>query len=309
MTQVRRRKMEDAGRAAGGRGTRKPSWFRVEAPWGDTFRKVDGVLVSLGLNTVCREARCPNIGECYNSGTATFLILGPVCTRNCAFCNIRSGTPLPVDEDEPARVAEAARRLSLSHVVLTSVTRDDLEDGGASVFAAAVRAIRRSCDASVEVLVPDFGGDEKALLTVLEAGPDVFNHNVETVPRLYPLVRPGADYRRSLRVLSTAASFEGTVVKSGLMVGLGENPEELEQVFGDLLEAGCRCLTIGQYLPPRRDCAPLARYYTPEEFEALGRKAREMGFGAVHSGPLVRSSYKAAETLRELAGTGVDEAG
>jgi lipoic acid synthetase len=266
---------------------------------------VDGTLRDLGLHTVCEEASCPNIWECYNERTATFLIMGDTCTRHCAFCGVKHASPrdtaLPVDHDEPARVAEATRRLGLKHVVITSVTRDDLPDGGAGIFADCISAVRKATPGTtVEVLVPDFLGDRAALGKVLAAAPEVFNHNVETVPRLYSKVRPQAVYRRSLEVLATAASV-APAVKSGLMLGLGETAEEVEQVMVDLLQAGCRLLTLGQYLRPSPHQLPVTRMVPPAEFAEFEKKAMALGFAEVSSGPLVRSSYRAAE-MRRIAG-------
>jgi lipoic acid synthetase len=267
---------------------------------------VHGLLSELELNTVCREAHCPNVGECFARGTATFMILGDVCTRDCAFCAVCSGQPRPVDPEEPHRVAEAARRLGLRHVVVTSVTRDDLPDGGSRQFAETVLAIRRRAEAAVEVLTPDFQGQTEDVDRVLDAGPRVFNHNVETVPRLYPAVRPQADYRRSLGVLARAATRRTAdcLTKSGLMVGLGEREDEVLAVLRDLREAGCQALTIGQYLAPSPAHHPVVEFVTPEQFEGLAAQARELGFAAVASGPFVRSSYGAAELA---AGVAIDQ--
>ncbi|SYZ72439.1 Lipoyl synthase [Candidatus Zixiibacteriota bacterium] len=274
----------------------KPPWLKVRASLDERYRRVQGLLKEQNLHTVCQEANCPNRGECFSSGTATFLILGPTCTRNCRFCNVTHGAVAPVDEDEPARVARTVEVLQLRHAVITSVTRDDLPDGGASQFGAIIKAIRaQDKRVTVEVLTPDFKGDKEALETVYRAGPDVFNHNVETVPRLYQEVRPQADYERSLGVLRSACDFGGMVVKSGLMVGLGETTEELENVFLDLHRAGVRFLTIGQYLAPSPKHFPIARYYHPDEFRDLARKAEKCGLERVFSAPLVRSSYHAGE--------------
>jgi len=276
-----------------------PDWLIVRIPAEGPAASVDGLLRDLSLHTVCEEASCPNIWECYTHRTSTFLIMGDTCTRHCAFCGVRHASPrtpvAPVDPDEPARLAEAARRLGLTHVVITSVTRDDLPDGGAGVFAACIREVRRVMpDTSVEVLVPDFRGDRAALDQVLAAAPDVFNHNVETVPRLYSKVRPQAEYRRSLDVLAAAAAA-GLTVKSGLILGLGETASEVEAVLQDLHQAGCRLVTIGQYLRPSPHQLPVARLVPPEEFAELEKKALALGFTGVASGPLVRSSYRAAE--------------
>jgi len=260
-------------------------------------------LEQMGVHTVCQSARCPNVGECFGRGTATFMILGEVCTRNCRFCVVDHGKPMPLDAEEPQRVAEAARWLGLRHVVVTSVTRDDLPDGGAAHFAATVAAVReRLPGATVEVLTPDFRGDRAAVQAVAAARPEVFNHNVETVPRLYPEVRPQADYQRSLRVLQWARvacraqeASPGLVTKSGLMVGLGETGEEVAAVLSDLRGAGVDAVTIGQYLQPTREHYPVAEYVRPEVFQDYQRAALAMGFSHVLSGPLVRSSYHASE--------------
>ncbi len=275
---------------------RKPSWLKVTAFGGSDFNRVSSLLKTYGLNTVCQEANCPNRGECFNRGTATFLILGPLCTRNCRFCDVRPGRPPQPDPDEPYRVAEAARQLALTYVVVTSVTRDDLPDGGAGQFAATIRAIREALPKSrVEVLTPDFKGVVRALDIVMAAKPDVFNHNLETVPRLYADVRPGADYRRSLKLLSDARLRFGAMTKSGVMVGLGETSEELQKVFDDLAANHVSLLTIGQYLSPSRDHLPVERYVPPEEFDALAEMAKSSGIKKVFSAPLVRSSYHADE--------------
>jgi len=272
---------------------RRPEWLKVRVPSGEKAAEVTGVLRRHGLRTVCRDALCPNVGECWGAGTATVILLGDCCTRGCAFCGIRTGVPGPPDPGEPARVARAAAELSWRHVVLTSVTRDDLPDGGAAHFAAAVRALRESAPAAaVELLVPDFGGSGEALRTVVDAAPDILAHNVETVPRLYPAVRRGANYGRSLSLLRRAAAMRpGMPLKSGIMAGLGETEEEVAGVFRDLHAAGCRLLTVGQYLPPSRGHFPLVEYVTPERFDAYAALAREIGFRDVRSAPLVRSSY------------------
>ncbi len=251
------------------------------------------------MHTVCDEANCPNRGECYNSGTATFLLMGPVCSRNCRFCNVTGGQPVPVDPDEPEHIAALAEELGLSHVVITSVTRDDLPDQGADQFRKTVEAVRqRLPEATIEILTPDFSGRTDLVDQALAARPTVFNHNVETVPRLYPAVRPQADFNRSLRVLAHAArNYPAIRTKSGIMVGLGEETAELEEVFTALASAGVSMLTIGQYLPPSTHHFPLCRFYTPEEFAHLGRLAEERGIPIVVSAPLVRSSYKAASLL------------
>lgn len=279
---------------------RKPSWLKVRAFGGAEFNRVSGLLKDLRLNTVCQEANCPNRGECFNRGTAVFLLMGPVCTRNCRFCNVQSGKPVPLDSQEPIRVAEAAQRLKLRHIVITSVTRDDLDDGGAAHFAEAISAVRSVLpNATIEVLTPDFGGADKSLRTVMAAQPDVFNHNLETIPRLYPRVRPFADYRRSLKLLKLASAYSQIMIKSGLMVGLGETVTELEQVFGDLAESGVSLLTIGQYLSPSSSHLPVTRFVPPEEFDEYRRMAERAGIASVFSGPLVRSSYLADRFVSE----------
>jgi lipoic acid synthetase len=258
------------------------------------------LLRQTSLHTVCEEARCPNLGECFTRGTATFMLLGDRCTRRCAYCSVSTARPLPPDPDEPERVAEAAGRLGLRYVVLTSVDRDDLPDGGASHFAATVRAVRRVLPgAGIEVLTPDFKGDAAAVRAVLEAEPEVFNHNIETVPRLVPRLRPQGRYRRSLDVLAAAkATRTAQVTKSGLMVGLGETDEEVVRVLADLRAAGVEIVTIGQYLRPSRGHAPVHRYVRPEAFRELEARARAIGFPTVYSGVFVRSSFNAEEVYR-----------
>jgi len=276
--------------------TPRPEWLKVRAPHGRRVGEVSGTLARHGLRTVCREARCPNVGECWGEGTATVILLGGVCTRGCAFCSVSAGTPAPPDPTEPDRVADAAAELGWRHVVVTSVTRDDLPDGGAAHFARTVESLRRRAPAAtVELLVPDFSGDAVALRTVLDAGPDILAHNVETVPRLYPTVRRGADYGRSLALLRRVSALAPRMpLKSGVMAGFGETEAEVAAVFRDLFEAGCRSLTVGQYLPPSREHLPLAEYVPPERFDGYAALAREIGFAKVLSGPLVRSSYKPA---------------
>ncbi|MCL5808124.1 MAG: lipoyl synthase [Deltaproteobacteria bacterium] len=274
---------------------RKPLWLRRGIPAAPVHPRLRSFLDDGRLHTVCREARCPNREECFAQGTATFLILGNSCTRRCRFCAVHQGEPRPPDPDEPCRVAEAAVRMSLDYVVVTSVTRDDLHDGGAGAFAETIRAIRvRRPGIRVEILIPDFRGDEDALQIVLAARPDVINHNLETVNRLYPEVRPGAVYTRSLELLGRVGRCAPDVAaKSGLMLGLGERPEELEAALKDLLVNGCRILTLGQYLQPRKGCLPVSRFVPPEEFDTWRRTALTMGFHRVVAGPLVRSSYHA----------------
>ncbi|MFB3827718.1 MAG: lipoyl synthase [Bryobacteraceae bacterium] len=270
---------------------RLPEWARARHRHFDSLHGLKSGLRQLGLHTVCESARCPNIHECFHRGTATFLILGGVCTRGCGFCSVPQGRQSGPDPEEPARVAQMAARIQLRHVVITSVTRDDLADGGSAHFAETVRRVREALpNARVEVLVPDFQGDESAVARVLAAGPHVFNHNVETVPRLYGRVRPKADYRRSLAVLRFARA---AVTKSGLMAGLGETEAEVRAVLADLREAGVDIVTIGQYLQPTRRNLPVAEFLAPERFEAYREFALSLGFKAVMSAPLVRSSYMA----------------
>ena len=281
---------------------RLPPWFKVNVREGPNYQDIRRLTGSLGLHTICEEARCPNVWECWNSRTATFLILGDICTRRCHYCAVTTGRPLPLDEAEPERVAEAIRILGLRHAVITSVNRDELPDGGAGIFAETVRAIRRqlpSC--TIEVLIPDFMGDESALATVLAARPHILNHNIETVPRLFPSVRPQGKYARSLQLL-TAASELGAVTKSGLMVGLGETNDEVPAVMQDLRRAGASILSIGQYLQPTMAHWPMMRFYEPEEFQRFKEEGLALGFQHVESGPLVRSSYHAEEGARH--GTG-----
>jgi lipoic acid synthetase len=277
----------------------RPEWIKARAPMGEEYERLRGVMRDLGLHTVCEEARCPNIGDCWNRGTATFMILGDVCTRACGFCAVKTGLPgLPPDPREAARVAEAAARMGLRHAVITSVNRDDQRDGGAGVFAACIRQIReRVPGCTVEVLIPDFKGDAAALQIVIDAAPDVLNHNTETVPRLYRQVRPGARFERSLELLGRAKAA-GLVTKSGIMVGLGEEPEEVRETVRRTREAGTDILTVGQYLRPGPDHLPIARYYEPAEFAEIKRYAVGLGYRHVASGPLVRSSYHAEEQVR-----------
>jgi len=283
---------------------RKPDWLKVKMPGGDGYRRIDRFHRQQGLNTVCRSAACPNQAECWASGTATFMILGDRCTRGCAFCNIVGGEPLPPDPLEAQKVAEAIAELKLSHAVITSVTRDDLPDGGAAQFASLIEAIRTTAsDCRIELLIPDLGGDPAALEAILTAGPDILGHNLETVPRLYAEARQGADYRRSLELLRHAAAFAPQIpTKSGLMFGLGETDAEIAAVLVDLLEVNCRLLTLGQYLRPTRQHLPVMRYPTPDEFDAWRDKALAMGFSHVESGPLVRSSYHAREQFESARG-------
>lgn len=273
---------------------RKPEWLKVKAFSGEKFQEVNSLLKSYGLNTVCQEANCPNRGECYNRGTATFLIMGPNCTRNCGFCDVISKAPVDLDPEEPKKVAEVAAGLKLKHVVVTSVTRDDLPDGGADQFAKVVCELRKKLPkATIEILTPDFKNKESALDILLVHPPDVFNHNVETVPRLYKRVRPAADYQVSLSLLNSVAKRNISKIKSGIMVGLGERVEELVQVFEDLVNNSVSLLTIGQYLSPSKNHLPVEKYYHPDEFLHLKELAEQAGIKKVASAPLVRSSYKA----------------
>ncbi len=280
---------------------RMPAWLRRPLARPGAYTRVGQLVSELDLHTVCESAKCPNRGECYSAGTATFMVMGGVCTRACRFCAVASGAPDPLDPDEPRRVAEAAERLGLTHVVVTSVTRDDIADGGAGHFAAVVRALRqRIPDATIEVLTSDFGGDMEAVDRVLGEGPDVFNHNVETVPRLYPDVRPQADYARSLAVLARAReSCSEVPTKSGLMLGLGEQHSEVLQVMQDLRAAGVELLTLGQYLQPSPGHLQVRRFVEPSEFASLAREGYRMGFSAVASAPFVRSSYHAGELVSQ----------
>jgi len=283
--------------------SKHPSWIKAKIPGGQNFVDVKKMLQRLKLHTVCEEARCPNIGECWNSRTATFMILGNVCTRRCKFCAVAKGMPTELDEFEPERIGKAASELRLKHLVITSVTRDDLKDGGASIFARCIRESRKyNPGCSVEVLISDFQGNFSALATVIAAKPDVLNHNVETVSRLYPQVRPKADYHRSLTILRQAKEMNGAVLtKSGLMVGLGETVMEVLQTMRDLRDSHCDLLTIGQYLSPSQNHLAIARYYHPEEFEELKEAGEEMGFQHVESGPLVRSSYHARQQINQFS--------
>ena len=277
--------------------TQKPDWLKVRAPGSQGYLRLKHLLRDLDLRTVCEEASCPNIGECWNHGTATFMILGDTCTRSCGYCNVTHGAPTALDFGEPGRVGAAVAHLSLDHVVVTSVDRDDLPDGGAAAFAATIHAIKHAAPTcAVEVLIPDFTGRARDVETVLDAAPDILNHNIETVARLYRTARPGGRYDRALDLLDHAQRYRPQIpTKSGLMVGLGEAPSEVETTLADLRKAGCDIVTIGQYLRPSAAHLPVARYYTPDEFGELARVARALGFGHVEAGPLVRSSYHAHE--------------
>ncbi|CAN5646055.1 lipoyl synthase [soil metagenome] len=283
---------------------RKPPWFKVPAPGGERFRELKRMIDGQELNTVCEEAACPNIGECWARGTATFMILGDTCTRRCGFCNVQTGKPTHNDPLEPLRVAQSVKRMGLRHAVVTSVDRDDLPDLGSRAFVGTIRSIRKlSPGTKVEVLTPDFRGQEMPLARVIAERPDVFNHNIETVPRLYPLARRGSRFTRSCRVLANAKQMGGdeVVTKSGLMTGLGESMDELVEAFGILREHDVQVLTVGQYLRPTENHLPVVRYWHPDEFAELERQAYALGFDSVAAGPLVRSSYHAEQTLDQAA--------
>ncbi|MDM7994343.1 MAG: lipoyl synthase [Acidobacteriota bacterium] len=281
----------------------RPSWLKVKLPAGDSYFRLKALVHGQGLNTVCESARCPNIGECWGAGTATFMILGDVCTRACRFCAVKTGLPPEYDTDEPRRIAEAIRNLGLRYAVITSVDRDDLEDGGAFVFAETIRRTREACpDIRLEVLIPDFRGNLESLGKVVRARPDVLGHNVETVPRLYAKVRPGSSYRRSLEHLRNAKSFGIPVTtKSGLMLGLGESDDEVRAVLRDLRDFDVDIVTIGQYLQPTREHLAVERFYTPEDFNAYRDYAFTLGFRSVASAPLVRSSYHAGQQFGSIS--------
>jgi lipoyl synthase len=281
----------------------RPDWLKIRIASSDNFAEVRSLVQDLSLHTVCQEARCPNIWECWSDRTATFMLMGDVCTRFCGFCSVGKGTPLALDPEEPGHVAEAVRKLGCTHAVITSVNRDDLPDGGAEHFAATIRAVREhNPGTAVEVLIPDFRGNDAALDAVLDARPDVLAHNTETVPRLYRKVRPDADYAQTMAVLARSASRRSedypVVTKSGVMLGLGEERGEILQTLADLRAADCDFVTLGQYLSPTPRHLPIRRYVPPDEFDEIGEIARSMGFRFVESGPLVRSSYHAAKALR-----------
>jgi lipoic acid synthetase len=280
---------------------RKPPWLKKRISPFQDLQRVKSILAEADLHTVCEEARCPNLGECFSQGTATLLILGKICTRDCGFCAVEPGAPAPLVEAEPKHVAQAVKKMGLRYVVITSVARDDLPDGGASNFARTIQAIRAQDQTiKIEVLVPDFNGNLNSLSLVLKECPDVLNHNIETVPRLYPEVRPQADYERSLNILKRSKeNYPHLLTKSGFMLGLGETREEVLNLLQDLREVGCDLLTIGQYLQPRIDRLPVVRYIPPEEFEEYKRIGEEMGFKAVASGPFVRSSFHASQMFNQ----------
>ncbi|OHB86470.1 MAG: lipoyl synthase [Planctomycetes bacterium RIFCSPHIGHO2_02_FULL_40_12] len=280
--------------------TERPDWLRVKLPGGEKYNRLRDILRTANLHTVCEEAVCPNIGECFGQGVATFLILGDVCTRRCNFCAVGKGKPAVPDEEEPEKIARAVEQIGLRHVVITSVTRDDLPDGGANHYAKTIKTIRMQNPAcTIEVLIPDFKGSENALEIVLYEMPHILNHNLETVPRLYTDVRPGADYERSLSLLEKAKEINPELTtKSGLILGMGEELDEIIDVMKDLRTAGCNILTIGQYLRPGKEFLPIKRFYQPDEFKRLRYEGEKMGFRHVESGPLVRSSYHAAEQFK-----------
>lgn len=283
---------------------RRPPWIRVRAPSGDTYERVRELMRSKTLHTVCEEAQCPNLGECWGKGTATFLMLGDTCTRSCGFCDIKTGLPNPLDWGEPNRIAESVRAMGLQHVVITSVNRDDRPDGGAPLFAMVIRRVRQlQPGCSIEVLIPDFKGSELALKMVMDAQPEILNHNVETVPRLFKRVQPQDRYDWALSTLANAKRMDAMVLtKSGIMLGLGETLDEVKETMRDLAAVGVDILTLGQYLQPSKRHLPIERYYTPEEFVELREAGLQIGFKWVESGPLVRSSYRAAEQVRALSG-------
>ncbi len=272
---------------------RRPEWLKVRVPGGEQYTTIKSLIGQQRLHTVCEEARCPNMGECWSAGTATFMILGDTCTRSCGFCAVKTGRPGTLDWDEPRRVADAVKQMGLRHAVITSVNRDERKDGGAPIFAESIRLIREAVPGcKIEVLIPDFKGSEEALNIVLDAKPDVLNHNVETVPRIYRIVRPQAKYKQSLELLHRA-KMRGFLTKSGMMVGIGEEPDEVLQVMRDLCHVECDILTIGQYLQPTKNHLPIERFVHPDEFTMYREEGKKMGFKHVESGPLVRSSYHA----------------
>jgi lipoic acid synthetase len=283
---------------------KKPAWLKVKFPSHQNFFQVSSLLKEQNVHTICQSAKCPNVSECWTHRTATFLILGETCTRHCSFCAVKKGTPSPPQQDEPSRVAEVAASMGLRYVVITSVTRDDIPDGGASLFVQTIDAIRDKIPATnIEVLTPDFNGDDDALMTVIAARPDIFNHNVEVPESLYSAIdRPIDNYKRSLRVLERAKEY-GAITKSGIMIGLGESTEDILHTFSDLRRAGCNLLTIGQYLQPSRNNPPVIKYYSPLEFEQLQKIAMDFGFEEVEAGPLVRSSYRAHRMYKTFLDT------
>ncbi|MFQ6031549.1 MAG: lipoyl synthase [Candidatus Zixiibacteriota bacterium] len=282
---------------------KRPPWLKVKTSWGENYRLLKSLLADSNLHTVCQEANCPNMNHCFGNRTATFLILGNICTRGCKFCDIKKGRPLPVDLDEPKRVAQAVKKLGLEYAVITSVTRDDLPQGGAPLFAQTIQEIKNLIpDCKTEVLIPDFLGSFDSLKIVLDEKPDILNHNLETVKRHYPQVRKGADYQRSLNLFRIAKNHDPNLItKSGIMVGLGETWAEIIELMRDLRNVGCNLLTIGQYLSPSREHLPILKYYHPDEFAELKRIGKRMGFLHVESGPLVRSSYQAHKQMKNIS--------
>lgn len=279
---------------------KRPDWLKIKLPVGDNYNEVRNLMRRLKLNTVCEEANCPNIAECWNNRTATFMILGDICTRTCGFCNVKSGLPTELDFDEPRRVVESIKELNLRHAVITSVNRDELADGGAVIFKEMIRIARIEVpDCTIEILIPDFKGEEHAFEIIMQAPPDILNHNLETVKRMYHVVRPQAKYDRSLKLIEWFKE-KRLKTKSGLMVGIGEKPDEVLEVMNDLVSHGCDILTIGQYLQPTKQHLPVDRYVTPEEFRMYKEEGLKMGFKIVESSPLVRSSYHADEHAREV---------
>ncbi|NIS80530.1 MAG: lipoyl synthase [Anaerolineales bacterium] len=303
MAKSDRRSPEDQTQNGTSKPRRRPPWIKVRAPSGETYEWLRGMMRSNGLHTVCEEAMCPNIGECWGSGTATFLMMGDTCTRSCGFCDIKTGRPAPLDWLEPERVARAVQAMNLRHAVITSVNRDERSDGGAPIFAMVIERIRElQPGCSIEVLIPDFKGSIEALKFVMDARPEILNHNVETVPRLFKKVQPQDRYEWAQATLCNARKLDSEVLtKSGIMVGLGETPEEVKEVMRDLRDWGVDILTIGQYLQPSKKHLPIERYYAPEEFEEFKRYGIEIGFKWVESGPLVRSSYRAEQQVRALS--------
>lgn len=278
----------------------RPEWLKVRLPTGDNYFRLKGIMRDKGLHTVCEEARCPNVAECWGQGTATFMILGDVCTRSCGFCAVKTGLPQFLDQEEPTRVADAVEAMELKHAVITSVNRDELPDGGAAIFARTIEAVReRRPDTTIEVLIPDFKGSRASLETVLGARPEILNHNIETIPRLYRHVRPGASFAQSVELLRRVKEIaSGVVSKTGIMLGLGETLDEVEGVMRELVnDAGVDVFTIGQYLQPTKEHLPVERFVHPDEFRELGERGRAIGFRHVESGPLVRSSYHAANQI------------
>lgn len=298
MINLHQRKYKEQLEKDGIVAVKRPEWLKVRLPAGENFSDVKKLMRNQKLNTVCEEARCPNIGECWNRRTATFMILGDICTRTCGFCNIKTGMPSALDLDEPRRVAESVESLGLKHVVITSVNRDELKDGGASIFAESIKRIRAAVpDCTIEILIPDFKGEIEAFEIIMQNPPDVLNHNLETVNRLYHAVRPQAKYRRSLDLLEWFKD-RGLTTKSGIMVGIGEQPEEILSLMDDLRSVDCKIMTIGQYLQPTKEHLPVSRFVSPEEFLMYKKAGLEKGFTIVESSPLVRSSYHADEQAK-----------